>query len=448
MIQAAREWHQEKLHWGSKTREIKLQNCFWKEPSKNSTAKLPRSSCLPSSFLLVQSILRETMLIRGCNETVNSLGTLNKRDKKKWCNPLCQGVALSSTIYEAYHYQLSQSWELRNGSYCKNFVMFKLFYLQIEGRKQQSQLIPIIKTGSYLSRIPLTLDSNMSIILALWPCCFLRPILVRSPLPTLPLNIIPTLALPRPSPFSKPTQYSQSAPASRICSDTVLRGRKALGERLHLEALASAIHQLWGLMQIPPPSQGGPQFPQFAGKKELDSATALQWLWVSSDRYPSNNAVGISFQGRPRDKNEDRPGRDTPECSWAGTTTRETGTTHHERRSPRDHAALSSLNSLSGPNLQIPPCLSHMTARTCLFAPGLGLPWGMLGIVVYLNDRSLTSVDYSRFAGTSLTFKYQQILVYWNQQLHFNPVLSSFEWERSVSYTGVQISHHSPSKIV
>ena len=62
---------------------------------------------------------------------------------------------------------------------------------------------------------------------------------------------------------------------------------------VHLGALFSSIHQLWGPCRSP--AMSGPQFPQFARQKKLDWVTSPQCFRVS--RGSEQHRRGIRFQG-------------------------------------------------------------------------------------------------------------------------------------------------------
>lgn len=195
--------------------------------------------------------------------------------------------------------------------------------------------------------------------------------------PTLSTNIIPTFAAPCPHPLPGPPlfrapQYSPSKHCSRVRSDPVVKGRQGC------DIKSTGVDYTWKPWLLHSISCGAlcksstfswSQFSQFALKEGLDWVTAPRAFefpalgiqttrrWASASRdIPETRRSGLaeSFQNVARLSGGRR--------GWAGTAAREARATHGERRSPRARAAPSGPSPLAGPNLQTPPCWSHMTA--------------------------------------------------------------------------------------
>lgn len=310
----------------------------------------------------------------------------------------------------------------------------------------------------------LPLDSNMSNILAFWPCCSPLTLLVcPPPPPTLPLHkIIQTLATPCPSLTSRTHRCTSFLHLSvRTLSWDAGRGdikSTDVGDYTWKPWLLPSI-SCGALCKFP--ALSGPQFPQFARNKELDWVTAPQCFRVSraqDQSYTAGASASRDSQETPWDGNEARPGpsRAWPDSlgghrDWAGTAAREAGETHSEQHSPLARAAPSGRNPPASPNPQTPPWRNHvMAARLSAQPPGpppracreLQFTCAVCPPPPPAPSRGL------RLAGSSLAFKYRQKWVCGNLQPHFNPSLSSSEWECLVSPGGVHIFHRSSYEIM
>lgn len=171
-------------------------------------------------------------------------------------------------------------------------------------------------------------------------------------------------------------------------------------------------------------------------KAEARLGNSSPCLRISRVRDPNNTAVGIGFQGHPRDP-EARPCRVLPARGPTGWGAGEAGQALRPAKPGR--LTVSGVLHKPAQRLQV---RARSQVQICKHRHA-GVTWpplvicagagpapeaGMLGFVVYSSIWTLPSVDCKwRFPGVCFVSKYQQKLVCRHQSPHFTPLCYS-EW--------------------